>query len=112
MSKLPTATLPPDDDIEPTPEAEVVLETRSLLADVEVQPAPTLITEQEVIFGTAVATLAPATGWWTRAIRVVAVAMGRVFTASEKDPRPKRRHYPPRYDFIEDARMAREMHRL
>ncbi len=113
MSKLPKATpLPLDDEIEPTPHAEVVLETPSPLADVEVQPAPTLITEQEVIFGTAAAVPPPSTRWWTRATRVVAVAMGRVFTASEKDPRPKRRHYPPRYDFIEDARMAREMHRL
>lgn len=101
---------------EPTPHAEAVLdETPSPLADVEVKPAPTLITEQEVIFGTAAALSPPPTRWWTRAARVLAVILAaptRMFVTTAADSRPKRRHYPQRYDFIEDARMAREMHRL
>jgi hypothetical protein len=113
MSTLPTATqLPLDDDIEPTPDAEVVLETGSPLADVDVQPAPTLITEQKVAFATAAAVPLPSTRWWTRATRVLAVTARRMFVTTAADSRPKRRHYPPRYDFLEDARMAREMHRL
>jgi hypothetical protein len=100
----------------PIPHAEVVLvETPSPLADVEVKPASTLITEQEVIFGTAAALSPPSTRWWTRAARVLAVILAaptRMFVTTAADSRPKRRHYPPRLDFLEDSRMAREMHRL
>ncbi|WP_375485462.1 hypothetical protein [uncultured Mycobacterium sp.] len=110
MSQLPTATpLPLDDDIEPTPHAEVVLETPARLADVEAKQAATLITEQEVLLGTAAALAPPSTRWWMRAARVFA-APAR-FAATASDSRPKRRHYPPRLDFIEDSRMAREMYR-
>lgn len=50
---------------------------------------PVLITEQQVLFATAAALpLQPTTG------------------------RPKPRHYPPRHDYLEDSRMAREMLRL
>jgi hypothetical protein len=31
---------------------------------------------------------------------------------SSNEPRPKRRHYPARNDFLDDSRMAREMFRL
>lgn len=101
MSELPTATVLPS-------HAEVVLETPSPLADVEAKPAPTLITEQEVLLGTAAALRPPSTRWWTR----VTVTARSMFVTTAADPRPQRRHYPPRYDFIEDARMAREMYRL
>ncbi len=110
MSKSPTAApLPLDDEIEPTPHAEVVLETPSALAGVEAKPAPTLITEQEVVFGTAAAVRPPSTRWWTRAARVFVST--RASVATEADSRPKQRHYPPRLDFMEDSRMAREMYR-
>jgi hypothetical protein len=112
MSDLLTATiLPEDDGIEPAFHAEVVLETPSPLADVEAKPAPTLITEQEVLLGTAVALRPPSTRWWTR----LGLASRRMFvtTAADQRPeRPERRHYPRQYDFIADARMAREMDRL
>ena len=52
MSELLTAAakpVHPADDIEPTPQAEVVLEPASPIAEIEVPPAPTLITEQEVV---------------------------------------------------------------
>ena len=89
-------------------------------AAVEVAPAPTLITEHEVMLGTAAA-LAPApsyeglegaaegaavrgrTGWMA--------ALARLRTSSP-DRRSPRQHYPPRLDFMEGARMAREMYRL
>ena len=52
MSELLTAAakpVHPADDIEPTPQAEVVLEPASPIAEIEVPPVPTLITEQEVV---------------------------------------------------------------
>jgi hypothetical protein len=102
MSELPTATLLPlDDAIEPVSHTEADLEMPSPLADVAVRPAPTLITEQEVLFATAAAVRPPTTRWWRR-----------MFVAIGTAARPPQRHYPRRYDFIEDARMAREMYRL
>jgi hypothetical protein len=86
----------------------------------EVSPPPTLITEREVMLGTAAA-LAPAPSFegqdaadeeavaWRR--RGWIAALARLLTASP-DGRPRRRHCPPRLDFMEDARMAREMYRL
>lgn len=112
MSESPTQTmLPLDDEVEPTPYAEVVLETPSPTADVEVKPAPTLISEQEVVFGTTAALSPPSTRWWTRATRFLA-APTWMFVTTAQDSRPKRRHYPARLDFLEDSRMAREMERL
>ena len=109
MSDLLTATiLPEDDGIEPAFHAEVVLETPSSLADVDAKPAPTLITEQEVLLGSAVALRPPSTRWWTR----LGLASRRMFVTTAADQRPERRHYPRQYDFIADARMAREMDRL
>ena len=39
-------------------------------------------------------------------------AFRSVFLNTTADARPARRHYPPRYGFLEDTRMAREMDRL
>jgi hypothetical protein len=109
MSELLTAPLLPEDkEIEPTSHAEVVPETPSALADVEAKPAPTLITEQEVLLGTAVALRPPSIRWWTR----LALALRDMYAVTTTDQRPERRHYPRQYEFIEDARMAREMDRL
>jgi hypothetical protein len=112
MSELPTAMLPLDDAIEPTSHTETVLKTPLPLAGVEVKPAPTLITEQEVRFATAAAVRPPTTRWWTRATHVLAGTARRMFVTTSAESRPPRRHYPRQYDFIEDARMAREMDRL
>jgi hypothetical protein len=102
MSEFPMATmLPLNDAIEPVSRTETVLETPSPLADVEVKPAPTLITEQEVLFATAAAVRPPSLRWWRRMFVTIGAAA-----------RPPQPHYPRRYDFIEDARMAREMYRL
>ena len=101
----------------PSPRADS--ETTAPAAE-EVSPQPTLITEHEVMLGTAAA-LAPApsyeglegaaegaavrgrTGWMA--------ALARLLTSSP-DRRSPRQHYPPRLDFMEGARMAREMYRL
>jgi hypothetical protein len=76
--------------------------------------APVLITEQEVVFGTAVAAAAPptTTHWWTEATSVVVAAMHRVFATSAAHARPARRHCPKRYAFLENSCLAREMDRL
>ena len=71
---------------------------------------PVLITEQQVLFATAAAMpLQPAKTSWIDAVRTVLLA---AFVTSSNDERPKRRHYPPRSDYLEDSRMAREMTRL
>ncbi|MBV8790126.1 MAG: hypothetical protein JOZ00_26015 [Mycobacterium sp.] len=72
----------------------------------EIQP---LITEQQVVFGTAAATApkdlrAPAKGGW-----VARLARRMAPSRTERPPRP---HYPAQYGFIADARMDREMYRL
>ncbi|HEX3545949.1 MAG TPA: hypothetical protein VHU62_05150 [Mycobacterium sp.] len=76
-------------------------------------PAPTtLITEQEVRFSTAAAVALPParTRGFGDVVHALAEKVRVVFASSEKAP--AKRHYPKRYDFIEDARMAREMDRL
>ncbi|MBX7433193.1 hypothetical protein JDV09_13895 [Mycobacterium sp. Y57] len=72
---------------------------------------PVLISEQQVLIGSAAALAGPAVrraGVWAR-VRVL-------FAASESsqtsDDRKTPRYYPRRYDFMEHAAMSREMHRL
>jgi hypothetical protein len=77
----------------------------------EVTRTPVLITEHEVMFATAAAEpLQPAKvrRWSTD---VIGAAMRAMFASLTAEPR-KRRHYPPRNDYLESSRMAREMHRL
>ncbi len=71
-------------------------------------PAPVLITEQQVLIGSAAALAAPT----TYRQRLLTSIRAR-FARAEKTDRPKkRRHYPVHYDFIEDAAMSRMMYRL
>ena len=82
--------------------------------------SPVLITEQQVLFSTAAAVALPPakTRRWTDAVRAVAASVKAAFVTSgdfvtsKDEARPKRRHYPPRTDYLEDSRMAREMYRL
>jgi hypothetical protein len=68
-----------------------------------------VITEQEVAFSTAAAVPLPR----TKPTRRVIAALRAMFLSSSEDARPEPRHYPPRRDaFLEQAAMAREMHRL
>ena len=100
----------------PSPGADS--ETTAPAAD-KVSP-PTLITEHEVMLGTAAA-LAPAPSFEDQDAAAEAAAgrvrsgwiaaLARLVTPSP-DRRPPRQHHPPRLDFIEDAHMAREMYRL
>jgi hypothetical protein len=65
-----------------------------------------VITEAEVLFSTAAATgLQRKDRDWITVLR-------RIFVVSQDDSRPKRRNPPPRIDFLEESRMAREMLRL
>jgi hypothetical protein len=71
-------------------------------------PAPVLITEHEVLLGSAATVAlpaAPAQGWLATVRRIFA-------TTSEDRQRPKRHSYPPRSSYLEDSRMSREMRRL
>jgi hypothetical protein len=85
-------------------------------ADVEDLPrTPVFITEQQVLFATAAAVpLQPARTHrrWTESARAISASLRAAFATPSNEARPKRRHYPPRNDFLEDSRMAREMMRL
>jgi hypothetical protein len=72
--------------------------------------APVLITEQEVVFNTAAATLDPPVRIRTRWPGTTLVAaIGRIHLALP-EPRPQCLHRDPIY--FEDARMSREMDHL
>jgi hypothetical protein len=79
-----------------------------------VRPAPVLITEQEVALGTAAALRAqPSTlRRWMQATSGLLATIEHALVAPTQDERPKRRDYPRRYTFLENASMAREMNRL
>jgi hypothetical protein len=68
----------------------------------------TLVTEQQVLFSTAAVAVPAKTRRWT--IGSVAGAVYAWFAEAAKPPRPPQ--YSKRYDFLENARMAREMDRL
>ena len=76
--------------------------------------APVLITEKEVLFGSAVAVpVRPiTTRWWSKATGVVLAAMHRMSLTSSVDSQEPRRDYPRHYEFLERACMGREMDRL
>jgi hypothetical protein len=97
MSQSPTTSAPTPDviqDVEPT------------LVEDGMSHAPVLITQQEVMFGTAAA-VSPRRPTISRrlidAIRGVSAALHRP---------PAQRHYRPRSSYLEQSRMAREMDRL
>ena len=76
---------------------------------------PVLITEKQVLFGTAAALpLQPAKSSrrWTEALRAIGASVRAAFVTSSDEARPKRHQYPPRNDYLEDSRLAREMLRL
>jgi hypothetical protein len=98
VSELIVAPVDPQDLVE---EPEHVLE--------RVRQPPVVITERVVAFSTSAAVPLPR----TRPTSGVIAALRAMFLSSFEDPRPARRHHPPRCDaFLEDAAMEREMHRL
>lgn len=115
MSESSTATArtpPVVQNVDHTPQEEVVVESAAPRAEAQLPPAPILITEHEVVFSTAAATAVRPTRRWIEAVRIVAVATRRIFVRAPADSRPKRRRYPARASYLEDSRMEREMHRL
>lgn len=91
----------------PTQSGECHRRSRKVIEAVT-QP-PVVITEQEVAFSTAAAVSLPRT---TPTRRLIA-ALRAMFLSSPGDAQPVGRHYPPRRDsFLEQAAVAREMHRL
>jgi hypothetical protein len=114
MSEL-AAEQPPQsiDDLEADLLDETALESApSPSGQAEVPPAPTLITEQEVLFSTAAAVPARPTRWWTKTTRAVDTAMRAIAATSSTESGPRTRHYLPRQAYLESSRMEREMHRL
>jgi len=67
---------------------------------------PVLITPQEVVFSTAVATSSRPASISRRVVDAI-----RVVGAALNQP-PARRHHPQRFGYFEQSRMAREMDRL
>lgn len=79
-----------------------------------VSPAPVLISEHEVAFGTAVV-LRPRPRTrrrWIEATHALLAAGRRALVPSTPHVRRPRRDYPKHYAFLERACMAREMDRL
>ena len=92
-----------------SPEIEESRETSPVTSVPTSTETQALITEQQVLFGTAA--LPPAkTHRWSDAVRAVTEALRARFAASEKPP--ARRHYPKRYGYLENGLMSREMYRL
>lgn len=80
---------------------------------VEATPrTPVLITEQQVLFATAAAVPLQPTKIGRRWMAAVRAIRASLTATSSDEGRPKPRHYPPRNDYLEDSRMAREMLRL
>lgn len=87
------------------PDREPSVETAS--------PAPPLITEQEVMFGTAMAVRAePTRRRWTATASVLFASIHRIVASSRRHDRPVRHDCPRHYPFLEYSCMAREMDRL
>src|SRR5271166_4315691 len=90
-----------------TPQVPISRPTSPAPAD-EAASAEVLITEQEVLFGTAAALPARRESITRRFVAL----MRRMFAASAHASRPPRRDVPKRYEFLESALMGREMDRL
>ena len=101
MSDLPTVT-----DSAPKAIEDPLPHTQSAAPSVEVPSSELLITEQEVVFGTAAAAVPLQRGKVGRWLVAVLFAM------SADASRPRARYYPTRAYYLERALMAREMDRL
>jgi hypothetical protein len=89
----------------PAPEPPDTLQQNSVQTQDQASDTTVLITEAEVALGTAAAT-----GVRGEERRWVAL-LSRIFALPKKS-RPKRRPYQPRTEYLDRARMAREMERL
>src|SRR5262245_53296737 len=93
----------------PKPNAKAYAPATSAAKPAETQM---LITEQQVMLSTAAAVAVPPVkkGRLRAAMHVLTDALAVVFLRPEK--RPARKHYPRRHVWLDNALMAREMHRL
>jgi hypothetical protein len=96
MSQSPTTSAATPDAIE---------DAEPTMVKDQTSPAPVLITAQEVVLSTAAALSRPPS-----ISRRLLGAIGVVGAARHRPP--ARRHYPSRFSYLEDSRMAREMDRL
>jgi hypothetical protein len=87
---------------------EPILRAPSVAPADEAASAEVLITEQEVLLGTAAALPARR----QHISRRFGASMRRMFAVSAHASGPPRRDVPKRYDFLERALMGREMDRL
>jgi hypothetical protein len=94
------------------PELEGSRETSPVTSPATSTETEALITEQQVLFGSAAAVALPPakTRRWSDTVRAVSGALRAMFAASEKPP--AQRHYPKRRGYLENALMSREMDRL
>jgi len=90
------------------PVDEPLRQPPSAAPSVEVSSAEVLITTQQVVFSTAAAVGARRESIGGRLVAI----MRRMLATSTDGSRPRRQYYPRSYGFLEDALMAREMHRL
>lgn len=72
------------------------------------QSTEVLISTQQVLLGTAAVVGARPRKSGGRLV----AAIRHMFATSTHESRPRSRHYPREYGYIQDARMAREMERL
>lgn len=95
-------------------DAKLGLELVEEVPEAPVSPAPVLITEQQVALGTAVALQAPPRPKhrWLQVRTAFFAAVHRGPAPSKTDTAWAARYYPKRYSFLEDACLARAMHRL
>jgi hypothetical protein len=103
MSYTPTARASTADAVD-----EPIPKPPSAEPSVGVLSTEVLITEQEIVFGTAAAVPMRL----ENISRRFAAMMRRMFAISHHASRPRPRYYPKRYEFLERALMAREMDRL
>jgi len=87
---------------------EPIVRAPSVAPADEAASTEVLITEQEVLFGTAAAVPARP----RHISRRFGASIRRMFAVSAHTSRPKRGDYPKRYEFLERSLMAREMDRL
>ncbi len=86
------------------------IETAKAPAVEQAADTTTLITEQQVMFGSAAALVPAKTRRWSNPVYGVAAAVHAMFARPEKPRAP--RHYPSRLDYLQNAAMSRAMDRL
>jgi hypothetical protein len=93
----------------PTKESTRVTEP-AVTSEVPIASTQVLITEQEVLAGTAAAAGLRSTSRWS-----LIAALRHLFARSQRAPRAPRaprQHYPRRASYLDGPRMARAMERL